>query len=221
VGHTLPTIVQAFIFTKLVPVDSMTLVSMIAAAVLGAWLGAGVVAGWPRRKVQIGMGCALLFFAVMLFMKITNTFPGGGTELKLEGARLAIGLVGNFALGALMPMGIGLYAPCMSLIYMLGMDPKAAFPIMMGSCAFLMPIATARFLKEKAFDASASVALLVGGVPAVFIAAFIVKQMSIVAVGWLVLVVVIYTAITLLRTAMGERKAAALAAAESSGGVTL
>ena len=60
VGHTLPTVVQAFIFTKLIPVDVLTLISMIVAAVLGAWLGAGVVAKWPKRKVQIGMGVALL-----------------------------------------------------------------------------------------------------------------------------------------------------------------
>jgi uncharacterized membrane protein YfcA len=221
VGHTLPTIVQAFLFTKLVPVDSTTLILMIVAAVLGAWLGAGVVAGWPRRNVQIGMGTALLVFGVLLVMKLQHLFPGGGTLLKLEGARLAIGLVGNFALGALMPMGIGLYAPCMILIFMLGMDPKAAFPIMMGSCAFLMPIATARFLKEKAFDARASSALLLGGVPAVLIAVFIVKDMSIVAVGWLVVVVVVYTALTLLRTALSERADAALIARESAGGVTL
>ncbi|MEP7002752.1 MAG: permease, partial [bacterium] len=205
VGHTLPTIAQAFIFTKLVPVDSVTLVLMITAAVLGAWLGAGVVAGWPRRKVQIGMGTALLVFGALLVMKLLALFPGGGSALKLEGGRLVVGLLGNFALGALMPMGIGLYAPCMILIFMLGMDPKAAFPIMMGSCAFLMPVASARFLKEKAWDARASLGLLIGGVPAVLIAALIVKEMSIAVVGWLVVVVVAYAATTLLRTAMQER----------------
>ena len=50
VGHTLPTIVQAFIFTAIIPVDVLTLFRMIAAAVLGAWLGAGVVAGWSKQQ---------------------------------------------------------------------------------------------------------------------------------------------------------------------------
>jgi uncharacterized membrane protein YfcA len=54
VGHTMPTVVQAFIFTQIIPVDVLTLISMIAASVLGAWLGAGVVARWPKRKIQIG-----------------------------------------------------------------------------------------------------------------------------------------------------------------------
>ena len=207
IGHTLPTIVQAFIFTQIVPVDSATLVLMIVAAVLGSWLGAGVVAGWPRRKVQIGMGIALLVFATTAVMTQLSLNPVGGTLLKLEGARLAIGLVGNFALGALMPLGIGLYGPCMILIYLLGMDPKAAFPIMMGSCAFLMPTASTRFIRERAFDARAVIGLMIGGVPAVLIAALIVKSMPISAVRWLVVVVVLYTAVTMLRSAMLERSA--------------
>ena len=46
VGHTLPTVVQAFFYIAVIPVDVVTLISMIAAAVAGAWLGAGIVAGW-------------------------------------------------------------------------------------------------------------------------------------------------------------------------------
>ena len=217
VGHTLPTIAQAFIFTKLVPVDSVTLVLMIIAAVLGSWLGAGVVAGWPRRKVQIGMGCALLAAATLMLMTQLNLFPAGGTLLQLTGPRLAIGLAGNFMLGALMPMGIGLYGPCMILIYLLGMDPKAAFPIMMGSCAFLMPAASARFVREKCLDVKQAIGLLIGGVPAVLIAALIVKEMSMTAVRWVVVVVVLYTAVTLLRAAAAERDTPA--ASRRPGGV--
>src|SRR5687767_1055566 len=63
VGHTLPTITQAFIYTTIIEVDVQTLIAMIAAAVIGAWLGAGVVASWPKRNIQIGMGLALLVAA--------------------------------------------------------------------------------------------------------------------------------------------------------------
>ena len=118
---------------------------------------------------------------------------------------LLIGLAGNFMLGALMPMGIGLYGPCMILIYLLGMDPKAAFPIMMGSCAFLMPIGSARFIREKAYDARAVLGLAIGGIPAVLIAALIVKSMPLTYVRWMVVIVVVYTALTMLRAAMTER----------------
>jgi hypothetical protein len=94
------------------------------------------------------MGLALLAAAVLMLMTALKLFPAGGDTLGLTGAKLGIGLAGNFALGALMMLGIGLYAPCMILVYLLGMTPTAAFPIMMGSCAFLMPISSVKFVRR-------------------------------------------------------------------------
>src|SRR5476649_2181530 len=129
VGHPLSTIAQAFIYTKLVPVDSTTLILMIAAASAGSWVGVGVVVHWPRRKIQIGMGIALLGAAALMLMSQLNIVPGGGNAIGLTGTRLWIGVAGNFVLGVLMMLGIGLYAPCMILVSLLGMAPTAAFPI--------------------------------------------------------------------------------------------
>ena len=206
VGHTLPTIAQAFIFTKTVPVDPTTLILLIVASVLGAWVGAGVVARWSKRRIQIGMGIALLAAAALLLMTLTNANPAGGDLFKLTGGKLALAFAGNVVLGALMTLGIGLYAPCMIMIYLLGMNPKAAFPIMMGSCAFLMPVASARFIRERNFNLRAALGLLIGGIPAVLLAAFIIKSMSLTVVRWLVLVVVVYTAVGLLRAARRQRE---------------
>ena len=204
-GHTLPTISQAFIYTAVIPVDVLTLFSMIAAAVLGAWLGAGVVASWPRRKVQIGMGLALLAAATLMLMTQLNLFPGGGEALGVRGLLLAVAVVGNFLLGALMTLGIGLYAPCMILVSLLGMNPTAAFPIMMGSCAFLMPVGSLRFIRERCYSLRAALGLAIGGIPGVLLAAFIVKSLPLYAVRWLVIVVVLYTAVTLLMSASAEQ----------------
>jgi uncharacterized membrane protein YfcA len=204
-GHTLPTVAQAFIYTSIIPVDVPTLVSMIAAAVLGAWLGAGVVAGWSKQKVQIGMGGALLAAAVFMFMRQMNLFPPGSEEIGVRGAKLAIAIGGNFMLGALMTLGIGLYAPCMVLVGLLGMSEKTAFPIMMGSCAFLMPVGSLRFIREQCYSLRNALGLALGGIPGVLVAAYIVKQLELGTVRWLVIVVVVYTAVTLLFSARSER----------------
>ena len=206
VGHTLATITQAFIFMTLVQVDGVTLALMIGTAVLGAWLGAGIVARWPRHKIQIGMGGALLVAAVIFSMTNLGVFPGGGEALSLSNARLGLGLAGNFMLGSLMTIGIGLYAPCMILVSLLGMNPTAAFPIMMGSCAFLMPISSSRFLEAKSYSVRPALGLALGGIPAVLIAAFIVKSLPLIWVRWLVVVVVLYSSIMMLRSAWLERK---------------
>jgi uncharacterized membrane protein YfcA len=206
-GHTLPTVAQAFIYTAVIPVDVLTLFAMIAAAVLGAWLGAGIVARWPRRKVQIGMGSALIAAAVFMLMRQLNLFPPGSDEIGVRGARLAIAVGGNFMLGALMTLGIGLYAPCMILVSMLGMSERTAFPIMMGSCAFLMPVGSLRFIRERAYSLRNAIGLAIGGIPGVLIAAYIVKSLPLYAVRWLVIVVVLYTAITMLVSAATEKPA--------------
>ncbi len=217
VAYALPTVAQAFIYIKLVPVDFVTLAAMIAASILGAWLGAGVVARWPRRNIQIGMGGALLGAAVLMLMKQFQMGPSGSAATGLTGALLVAGIIGNFALGALMTLGIGLYAPCLILVSLLGMNQRTGFPIMMGSCAFLMPIAGMRFIKQGSYSLRASVVLALAGIPAVLIAAYIVKEMSLTAVRWLVVVVVVYTAVTMLRSALVERRIPASAGQPSSG----
>lgn len=203
VGHTLPTVAQAFIFVALITVDMKTLVLMIAAAVAGAWLGAGVVSGWPRRRVQWGMGIALLVAALIFAAQNLGLMPSGteGT-FALTGTKLYIGLAGNFFLGALMALGIGLYAPCMIMVALLGMNPTAAFPIMMGSCAFLMPVASLRFIKEKSYAFKAALGLAIGGIFGSLYAGLVVRSLDLRTVKWLVIVVVLYAAVTLLHAAM-------------------
>lgn len=208
VGHALATVAQAFIYIAILKVDMTTLVLMIGASVAGAWLGAGIVASWPRRNVQIGMGLALLAAAAFFMMTNLGLFPAGGDTLSLGGLRLGLGLAGNFLLGALMTLGIGLYAPCMILVSLLGMNPKAAFPIMMGSCAFLMPVGSMRFIAKGSYSLRPAIGLALGGVPGVLVAAYIVKSLPLDAVRWLVVLVVVYAATAMLRSALrGTREA--------------
>jgi uncharacterized membrane protein YfcA len=201
VGHALPTIAQALIYVTIVKVEMTTLVVMIAASVLGGYLGSGVVARLSRRRVQIAMGVALAVAASIMSCSALGLLPAGGVALGLPAALLVVGALGNFALGALMTAGIGLYGPCMILVSMLGMDPRAAFPIMMGSCASLMPAASARFIAERAVDHRAALGLTLGGIPGVLIAAWLVKSLPLDAVRWLVIVAAAYTAATLLHAA--------------------
>jgi uncharacterized membrane protein YfcA len=220
VGHNLSTMVQTFIYTKLVQVDVTTLFSMIGASIVGAWLGAGVVAKWSKRKVQIGMGSLLLMAATLMFLSDggplyqisgINMLPVGGDAIGVTGIKLVIAIAVNFVLGALMTLGIGLYAPCMITVYLLGMTPKAAFPIMMGSCAFLMPVAAIPFIKEKSYSNRPALGLTLGGIPGVLIAAYWVVSMNVNTMKWLVVAVVLYTAIAMLRSAYKENAITATA----------
>jgi uncharacterized membrane protein YfcA len=151
------------------------------------------------------MGSALAAAAIFFTMRQLSLFPPGSEAIGVRGAMLALAIGGNFLLGALMTLGIGLYAPCMILVSLLGMSERTAFPIMMGSCAFLMPIGSLRFIRERAYSLRNAVGLAIGGIPGVLVAAYIVKQLDLYWVRWLVIVVVVYTAITMLASAYAER----------------
>ena len=97
----------------------------------------------------------------------------------------------------------------MILIYSLGMNPLAAFPIMMGSCAFLMPVGGFRFIKEARYAPKAAVGLAIGGIPGVLLAFYVVKSLPLLYVKWLVVFVVLYTSAMLLRSAVTESAAEA------------
>jgi len=198
VGHALPSVAQALVFIAIVEVESPTLVLMIGAAVAGGWIGAGMVASWNQRRVRLAMGTALLVAAALLARQLTLGSVAGDRALGLDGVALAAGVAGNFLLGALMTAGVGLYAPCMILVSLLGMNAKAAFPIMMGSCAFLMPVAGWRFVARDAYAPGVALGLTLGGIPAVLIAAFVVRSLPLEAVRVLVLGLAIWTGASLL-----------------------
>jgi len=209
VGLTLPVAAQALIFITVVQIDTTMLALMIATALAGGWLGAGVVSQLPRRRIQAGMGTALLVAALFMVLSQLGLMPGGGEGLGLTGGRLLLALAVNFVLGALIMVGIGNYGPTFVLLSVLGMDPRAAFPIMMGSGAFAALLGGLRFLKAGTFSLRPAIGLTLGGIPAVLVAGLLVKSLPLDVMRWVVVVVVVYAAVVMLRAATASPTSAA------------
>ena len=205
-GHALPTVTQALIFITLVQVSPALLISCIVASCAGAFIGAPIVQRSPVRLVQGVVGIALLIAATLYALSNLQLMPIGGDALSLEGTYFAIAVAAHFVMGVLMMFGIGLYAPSLIVLSLLGLNPAAAFPIMMGSCAFLMPISSLNFLKSDRIDLRIVLGMALGGIPAVLVAALVVKSLDLVTLRWLVVVVVIYAAALLLRSALFAKK---------------
>jgi uncharacterized membrane protein YfcA len=208
VGYVMATVVQAVIFMTIIEVDFLTLVSIIGAAVLGAFLGAGVVSGFSRRQVQVGMGTALLVASGLMVLSMSGQGPAPGVALGLSGAKLGIAVAISMVLGALMMLGIGFYGPCLIMISLLGMDPRVSYPIMMGACAFLMPSGSIQFIRKGSYDLRSSIAFLIAGPLAVLVAAPLVDKIPLFYLRILVLIVVLYTAIRMLNSAAQEKAGA-------------
>jgi uncharacterized membrane protein YfcA len=208
VGHSLPVVVQAFIFLVAVEVDPVLLGSLAAVSIVGSWLGAGFASRLPRRPIQIGIGIGLIAAASFMFMSQMGLFPSGGTSLTLTPGRWAIALVLNFLFGALLMLGIGTYAPSLILFSVLGMDPRAAFPIMMSSGAMMAMVGGLRFMKAGRFDTRAALGLTLGGIPGVLVAGLLVRSLPLNLLRWMVVIVVLYAAAMMLRSAIRQRQAA-------------
>ena len=199
VGHTIPIILQAFIFIQIIKVDILTLITLIVSSVIGSYVGAGKVVHLSLKKIKLYLGIALIFVALIIVLKtsgVINNLGQNNTSVGLTGIKLVLGNIIFFILGGLMALGVGLYAPAMAAVYLLGMNPAVAFPIMMSSCAFLMLFASQKFIKEKMYLPKLALFITLGGIPAVILAAYKVKSLPIDKLSYVVAVVIIIVSIT-------------------------
>ena len=215
VGSTVPAFLGSFLFVVTVTVEPVLLTCMVASAGAGAWLGAGIVSRMPRRRIQLVMGAALLIAAGFFAMTNFGVLLPPGTAMGLTGWRFGVAVTANFVFGALMCAGIGNYAPSMVLLGLLGMHPIAAFPIMMGSDGVLIPVATLGFLRSRRFAQGPALGLTAGGVIGTLCAFPLVNRISshLALMRWLVIIVIIYAAVSMLRSARRESVPAAADAA--------
>uniref|UniRef100_UPI003BA2BD24 permease n=1 Tax=Aeromonas jandaei TaxID=650 RepID=UPI003BA2BD24 len=213
----LPTVTQSLIFVGAVAVEPLTLISMMIAAAAGAAWGARHVASFDRQTIRLVMAVSLLVVAGLIFAGLLGLFPVGGEAMGLSGYKLVIALIGNFIFGVLMNVGIGLFAPCMTLVYLLGMNPLAAFPIMMGSTAVLSVFSAGTFIRKGAFDAKAVLAVAIFGPVGVVLAAMLVKSMDMAMLKWLVAFIVIYTSWTMYASWRAARRPSVQLAADIAG----
>ncbi|GHV79201.1 UPF0721 transmembrane protein [Spirochaetia bacterium] len=208
VSCVIPVILQAVVFIRVIQVDPLTLVVMFIAAGIGSFFGAGIVAKLPEQKIRLAICIALFVAAFLMLAGLFKWLPGGGEAYELSGIKLIIAAAGNCILGALMTVGVGLYGPCMALVYFLGMSSAAAYPIMMGSCAFLLPIAGFKFVKTGAYDRKVSLVLQAAGSAGILIAIYVFTSIPLNVLRWIVIGVLLYTSVTLLLTYVKKRESA-------------
>lgn len=214
VGTSVPVAIEAFAFVTAIAVDPLTLLVMVPLGAVGGYVGAGVVSGLPRRPIQIGMGAALLTGALFMFLTNMQWIPGGGEAIGFSGPTLVLATAVNFVLGAFNALGIGSYAPSLIVFSLLGMSPRSAFPIMMGSAAYMLPMAGIKFARAGKYDGQAALGIALGGIPGVLVAAYVVQSLPLEAIRWLVVVVVLYAGLALLRTALNPRRGEQAATAD-------
>jgi uncharacterized membrane protein YfcA len=209
VGLTPPAMTESVIFLILlgVKVDPILLFGCAIAVLLGGLVGAPLVAQARVWIVQLVVAIGLVLAAIAYAMTNLHLFPGGGTAAGLPLDLTILAIVANFAFGILLNFGVGNYAPTLVTLSLMGMDPRLIFPIMAAGAAVMGAGACVRHIQMGRMDLKVVVGLALGGIPAVLVAAFIVKTMPLELLRWLVIVVVIYAAAVMGRSAMLGRSA--------------
>lgn len=207
VGHSLPSIMQAFIFLILLGllVDPVLIVGCAFALMFGGLIGAPLVAKAKVWVIQLAVAIALLIAATLYAMSNLHMFPAGGTAAELSAELTIVAIVASFGFGILLNFGIGHYAPSLVMLSLMGLDPKLAFPIMATGGAVTIAGAGTRHVLIGHIDLKVALGIAIGGVPAVFLAAFVVRDMPLEMLRWLVMAVVLYASAVMFYEAFKGR----------------
>lgn len=208
-GLTPPAMVESIIFLVLlgVKVDPALLFGGAIATGVGGIVGAPLVVRAKAWIVQMTVAIGLVLAGIAFVLAIAGAMPVGGTasSLPLGLTIIAIGL--SFVLGLLANFGVGNYAPTLAILSLMGMDPHYCFPIMASGASLMGAASSMKFVKVPDMDLGIVVGLTLGGIPAVLVAALIVKQMDVDVLRYVITLVVFYTAIVMGRAAIkGHRE---------------
>ncbi len=205
----IPVAFMALAYITVVKVDVLTLAVLITAQTVGSYLTPRIVVKLPVGKIRLAIGIGLLCAACFILAGKIHLIPSGGNLTALPWLKLIIAAVALFVFGALNNIGIGSYAPTMATVYALGVDPKTAFPIMMGGCTFSCAVGALEFVRLGGYARKATFWISTLGIVGVAVAVYLVKSMNVEIIKWVVLFVVIYASFDLLSKELRHLKIAA------------
>ncbi len=194
----IPVAAMALIYISSINVGLATLVVAIVAQVIGAYVSPRFIVKLPARTIKIFVSIGLFVAAGLILMGKFGIMPSGGEATALVGFKLVLLGILSLIYGALNNIGIGSYALTMATVYSLGLNPGVAFPIMMGACTFSVPVGSMQFVKLDSYSRKITLFTSTLGVLGVLVAAFIVKSLDVANLQWVVVAVILYSAVTML-----------------------
>jgi len=208
VGLTPPAMAESLLFLLAFSgqLDPVLLFSCVIAVFLGGLAGVPLVTRARVWVVQSTVAIGLLVAAIFYAMKNLDISPDVGTAHSLPPLLMVVAIAANFGFGLLANFGVGNFAPTMAMFGLMGLDPKLSFPIMAGGAALMGAGSSFQHIRVGEVDLKVVLGLAIGGIPAVLLAVFIVKEMPILYLRWLVFAVVLYAAAVMAHAAVKGRR---------------
>ncbi|MFR5585763.1 MAG: hypothetical protein ACLTLQ_19785 [[Clostridium] scindens] len=203
----IPVGVEFLLFLDIVEVDTVTLITMLVSSVLGAIVRGEDCQQAAGEYLEKDPGChtALRSGDSDLQVKRIRSFWHDGGRNRTYGRQARYRHCSQFCIRSIDDLRGRAICTIMALCALLGMNISVAFPIMMGSCAFLMPPASVEFVKSGKYNRPAAAIATITGIFGVLAAYYIVKSMPITLLTWIVAAVLIYMSISFVLTLKKEK----------------
>lgn len=190
----LPSLLQSFLFLKFVEIDLTLLLTLTVAGCLGGFVGGILVARCDKQTIRKLMTLGFLGIAVLILANQMHLLPLAGEAISLSSDKLAIGFVAMVLVGMLPTIGVGLYAPTQVVLFLLGLSPLVAFPLMTSMGVIVQSSAALAFIQKETVAVKEVVYLTLSGLLGVLLAVPLVTIVHPVYLRWLLFVIVLYNA---------------------------
>ena len=140
VQAALPTAVQSILFLGLVQVDTLMLVVSCVSIAIGGIISGYLINRVSRQGILYVMLITFMISAALLVLNKFHLLNIGGELTYVRGDKLIILAVVMLLAGMLPAFGVGYYSIVLVIIFMLGISPIVAYPIMTTASAVQMPM---------------------------------------------------------------------------------
>lgn len=201
----LPTMLQSLLFLNFVEMDISILILFVLSACVGGFFSGYFVSRMDKTTIRKLMCYGFIGVAILIFSQKMDLLPVGGFATSLPPHKMAIGAVAMVFAGMLPAIGGGMYVPIQAILFLLGLSPLVAFPIMTTTGAIVQTTTASTFIMRREFAIKESLYLAASGFLGVAIAVPMITYVNLSTLRWLLLVIVIYNAISFWKSIRQEK----------------
>lgn len=206
-AQVIPGALQSIFFIQVIYVDPKTLLTLVLGACIGGLIGGYVVTRLNQQAIRLTMMTAFTGVICLLILKKIGLIPTGGELLVLESWKLTLGFFAMIVCGSLTSAGIGLFGLVQAVLFLLGVSPAIAFPIMTTAGAMQQPLTTLVFLKHNKIPLKKTLLLSTSGCLGVIL---VIPMISHFKTSWLhslLLLIMLYNVLTISLTYRRKKNA--------------
>lgn len=193
-----PLLVMSTAFLGTIAVEPLTLIPFFLFQAIGSYVGPYLTQRISVKALRYIISFGLFISGVFVLLGQLNMLDFSHTAMGLHGWRLLVCWIASFFLGVVKTLGIATYPLTMGLVFLLGLNPLAAYPMMTGASAIGIPIVCRQFIRLNAYDRPMAFSGQTAGLLGALAGVYCMRRVNVAFLQWVILLVIFYAALDLL-----------------------